>query len=833
MNTLPHDLQSFLKNELNEPQRQAVTAASGAIMVIAGAGSGKTRVITARIAYLIAQCNVSPSSIIALTFTNKAAGEMKERIGKFLSADIKLPFIGTFHGYAHKLLRMYPQLTGFDGDFSIIDSDDQRAMLKKILKDHALEKKMTPTQAASAVSAFKSTLSTTGAEPLVQQPFIADLYKAYESEKYRQRGLDFDDMLIAVLKGFSTHPNIVKILQNNLRHILIDEFQDTNAVQHMLIKKLAFAADTSGTSKLILDSIAAVGDEDQSIYSWRGAVSENFNIFKKDFGPVTAIVTEQNYRSVLPILDAANSLILNNKGRNKKKLWSEKQADNRILHVMCQSDYNEADSVATCIKRAPASISRGSMAVLYRTNFQSRTLEEALMRENIAYKIIGGIRFYERKEIKDLLAYLRLVVNPYDRVSFFRVLNVPTRGIGAKCEEMLYQLWDANESATFRQLIALAKEQPEFSRYTEGFAEFEKIFVGTDITTPPTRAFDLILERTDYDEYIAKEYDDEAEIQSKRDHIKELGNGLAYFEKSRDDAHLIDYLHDIALLNEKIDDDTELKNTIQLMTLHSAKGLEFDYVIITGLEEGLLPSSRSLDERAKIEEERRLLYVGITRARERLILTHAATRVTYGQMADQIPSRFLNELPLNLITSVQSTRNAPSQFITQFNAWLGNAATKSDVMTFGSDFQFKAKAKPRVLEYSFDDSDPSIHFSTKNTQGMRSLGRRTKQVDESENKNPVGASTKPSFKSSTSTLSPHSLSVFRKKNVSKGETHPKLSVLREKCVSMVWKLKALVKHASFGIGIILGVEKSGDDYLINVSFKTGPKKVLSSFLELM
>lgn len=696
-----NNFNDFLNKELNTPQKKAVTQLNGSMIVVAGAGSGKTRVITARITNLILNNNVDPDSILALTFTNKAAGEMKERITKFLGASHKTPFVGTFHSYALLLLKTNRNLLPFP-DFSIIDDDDQKSILKKLIKKNGLEKQVSASQLGYQISRIKNQIDDHDSE-IFKNPLLKELYMAYETEKTTSQCLDFDDLLITTLKIFQKNKSFKEKFQNRIKHILVDEYQDTNGVQHELLKQMAL-----NKKKVAIDSICAVGDEDQSIYSWRGAKVTNMLAFQEDFKepkkPVSTIKIEQNYRSVQPILKAANSLIKNNKQRHPKKLWSEKKAKNRILLTRCQSGYQEAYAIATCIKAASKKVKLNKIAVLYRTHFQSRSIEESLIKSSIPYVIIGGIRFYERKEIKDLLAYLKLIINPFDRVSLFRVINCPTRGLGAKFEELLYSEWASNTLLDFKQILQHLIDTPSFKikgAKANSIKEFLKIFEKIDRKEKISTILEQVIELTGYFAYLKKAYDNQ-EAETKMENIQEFSRSMKAFEKKKKSS-LEDFLHEIALLQEKIEENKDGGKNVQMMTLHAAKGLEFDTIVISGLEEGLLPSSKSLNSDEDLEEERRLFYVGITRAKERLILTSAMFRNTYGQISDQTMSRFVTEIPTSLMQSIDLTKVHQAKASGLFCDWM-SVKKSSNITVFSKKPTIKKRKTPEKKKHSFKAS---------------------------------------------------------------------------------------------------------------------------------
>jgi len=777
---IKESFKSFLDTGLNKPQQEAVLQKDGALLVIAGAGSGKTRVITSRITNLILHENVEPRSIVALTFTNKAAGEMKERIVRTLGTHYRLPFIGTFHSYCLLLLRSNPQLLPFT-QFSILDTDDQSQLLKKIIKRNALAKYVSPSQVAYTISNMKNkAFGPVTTDETWTNPVFKEIYLTYEAEKAQAHAFDFDDLILQVLLLFKNNKDFVTNFQQRIRHILVDEYQDTSHVQHQLLKYMTLNED----NKFILDSVCAVGDEDQSIYSWRGATVANMLKFKSDFAPVTTIKIEQNYRSVKPILDAANNLIEHNTLRNPKNLWSERTASNRILVATCRSGEQEADTIAQCITSIPNSKPRHDIAILYRTHFQSRTIEEALIHHAIPYRIIGGIRFYERKEIKDLLAHLRLIVNPFDKISLMRIINCPNRGLGEKFEEQLLHEWSLNPFLNFQQLLTHMLNTPDMGitpMKRAAVLEFLSFFQDLSPNNLPTKLIDHIILRTEYLSYLRNEYDPK-EADTKIENVKEFVQSIANFEQKHTNQNqnpdinpldpfaasgiLESFLHEVTLLQEKANEQNNL-DQVQMMTLHAAKGLEFDTVIITGLEEGLLPNSKSLNTTDELEEERRLFYVGITRAKEFLLLLNAGYRNSFGQITDQAPSRFLSEIPKKLIQTLDVEKLHSSQVRSHFAQWQGGQMATS-MVTFGSE-----------------QEKTSIKTSTNKPQTNK------KQFHASSQVHAAGASTMGGFKKND-----------------------------------------LVRHQSFGSGIIIKIEKAdGDNYYITALFKTGQKKVLSSFLE--
>ena len=674
----------FLKQKLNEKQYQAATHPNGNILVIAGAGSGKTRVITSRIAHLISHYDIAPHSIIALTFTNKAAKEMSDRIATSLENTNNLPFIGTFHSYCLRLLKQNSHLLNFPF-FSIFDEDDRHKLLSDIIKRANLNKKITPRNLAYIISQIKNNISFSGDSIFENQdPIIKEIFHTYESEKKACNAFDFDDLLLEAVKLFETKPEFKERFQNRVNHILVDEYQDTNVVQHHLLKQMAINKD----GKNVLDSLCVVGDEDQSIYSWRGATVKNIQSFETDFSSTKIIKLEQNYRSAKQILDAANHVIRNNKNRYEKKLWSEKKGTDRIKILKCSSEYQEGELIATYLKVSKKKYLLSSNAILYRNHYQSRAIEEALIKNSIPYRIIGGIQFYERKEIKDILAYLRLLVNPFDRVSLFRIINCPPRRLGKKFEENMYETWSREAFFDFKTLIkSLSESATTKSLYKASLDSFVNIFESIDLEMDISYITKKIVEKTEYINYLFDHYE-KAEAQERTDNLNELLKAIKYFEQ-QGITSLADFLEQVTLLQKQSLHKDDSKDKVQLMTLHAAKGLEFDTVMVVGLEEGILPSTRSMESPEAIEEERRLFYVGITRAKERLLISNAKYRTTYGQMSDQIHSRFLDEIPSQLANEEPCMFKQLPEIESILSNWIGikTQFKPAPVLTFSKPTQ--------------------------------------------------------------------------------------------------------------------------------------------------
>jgi len=684
--------QDFLQSQLNDQQRKAVETCTGSLLVIAGAGSGKTRVITARITNLILAHNVDPRSIIALTFTNKAAKEMKERVGHFLQDNTQLPTVATFHSYCLQILKTHRHLLPFE-NFAIMDSSDQQKLIQSILKKHELEKRVNFKQILYTISSYKNRNAVgTNIDDADSASIyrFTEIYNAYEQEKRLSKCLDFDDLLVYTLRLFQDNKEFKARFQSIVRHILVDEYQDTNTIQNELLRHMALNAN----QQLTIDSICAVGDEDQSIYSWRGATIENILKFNKDFGKTETIKIEQNYRSTQHILDIANKVISNNTSRNHKNLWSDKTEFQKTIMFECNSKFQESDTISALIQVVKQYESLKSVAILYRTHYQSRVLEEAMIKASIPYKIIGGIQFYERKEIKDLLSYLRLAYNPFDRVSFARIINCPTRGLGQKFEEEFTELWSTNPFSHAFDIAQIMLQEKMTATKHQSLSFFRQLFITMPENVTPLQALKTIIEKTHYIDYLDDNFE-KSEAQTKKENIQELLRAVSHFQ----DEGIItisQLLDEITLMQDRLKAQDHEKEFVNMMTLHSAKGLEFDTVILPGLEDGIIPSTPSINE-SNVEEERRLFYVGITRACKRLLLTYCKTRSTYGQTNVQVPSRFLDEIPPNLIIDQQATYWSQSQCKTYFTQWIKGASPQAINNDHVQTFSYNRTTKPSTI----------------------------------------------------------------------------------------------------------------------------------------
>ena len=640
---------------LNPAQRLAVTTIDGPLLVLAGPGSGKTRVITHRIAYLIGPGRVPAGAILAVTFTNKAAREMIERLRKLVPGQAELLTVGTFHATCARILRRDGTPIGVPRNFTIADDDDQESVVRRVLKELEFDEKRNPPRAfLSRISAAKSKLIGPSEFSIVADDFAdeqaAVVYKHYQEHLQAANLLDFDDLIVRTVNLFREFPTVLDQYQERYRHILVDEFQDTNVAQYALVRLLGAK----------YRNVCVVGDEDQSVYSWRQADIRNILNFESDFHDAQAIVLEQNYRSTRTILQAARSMIAPNRQRKEKRLFTDNEAGERIVVFEAYDENEEGNYVATQVERAAAAGTTrlGDVAVMYRTNSQSRVVEKSFLRHRIPHKVVG-MRFYERKEVRDLLAYLRLCHNPQDVASFDRIVNVPARQIGAKTLSDL-RLWAMRLGVTSPEAVQLLVVDaqvpypcPLGARPRAALVEFGRVMRelrlgATDLVV--ARLLERNLEKTGY---VTLLRDGTVEGESREENIRELIRVAEEFSHYEPEASLAAFLEDAALAADA-DEYDESADAVTLITLHAAKGLEFGTVYIVGLEEGICPHSRSVDEPRQLEEERRLLYVGMTRARRRLYLTYAARRSQFGSESGRIPSRFFKDVPTELVQGTAS-----------------------------------------------------------------------------------------------------------------------------------------------------------------------------------
>jgi DNA helicase-2/ATP-dependent DNA helicase PcrA len=653
---------------LNDAQRAAVTHFGTPLLIVAGAGSGKTRVLTHRIAYLLAAREVHPGEIIAITFTNKAAGEMKDRVAALVGRRARLMWVSTFHSACVRILRAEHDHAGLKSTFSIYDADDSRRLMQLVGRELDLDPKRYPARRLAAeVSNLKNELvdpvAAAAAAKGPDQRLIAEAYELYQRRLHESQSLDFDDLIMTTVRMFQTHPDVAENYRRRFRHVLVDEYQDTNHAQYMLVKELV---GTTG-------ELCVVGDADQSIYAFRGATIRNILEFERDYPDARTILLEQNYRSTQTILTAANSVIVRNADRKPKNLWSDQGAGEPLVGYVADNEHAEADWVAREIDRLrDGGLARpADVAVFYRTNAQSRVFEEIFIRLGLPYKVVGGVRFYERREVKDALAYLRVITNIDDTVSVRRVINTPRRGIGDRAVGAL-QAYSSRERISFGAALGAAEAVPGMPpRAAAAVADFVALIDELremSVVAPPEEVLEAVLRRTGYiDELeestdpqdegrvenlmelvsVAREYTERVEVAVAAAQAAAAESGEEPGEEGEPPS-LAGFLEQVSLVadaDEVPSDDPDHAGVVTLMTLHTAKGLEFPVVFLTGLEDGVFPHQRALADRHELEEERRLAYVGITRARQRLYLSRAITRSAWGAASYNPASRFLEEVP--------------------------------------------------------------------------------------------------------------------------------------------------------------------------------------------
>ena len=641
---------------LNKEQQQSVQHTEGPLLILAGAGSGKTKVLTVRIAHLLAQ-GVNPYEILAITFTNKAAKEMKSRVESLVGDVANRIWLSTFHSFCAKFLRFeLDNFLGYNSNFTIYDTSDSQAVIKAALKALNLDDKYYPVGAMiGAISDAKNKLLFASdfrkqARDFYQQK-VADVYEYYERELRKNNALDFDDLLLVAVKLLQSNEAVLDKYSKRFRYVMIDEYQDTNHAQYLLAKLLASH----------WKNIAVVGDADQSIYAWRGADIQNILDFEKDYPNCTSIKLEQNYRSTKIILDAANAVIENNEGRPKKNLWTDKTEGAKIQHFTAQSEHEEAAFIGDTIakKHDIHGVPYGDMAILYRTNAQSRVLEEALIKRALPYTMVGGTKFYDRKEIKDVLAYLRVLYNPFDDLSLLRIINVPKRSIGATTVAKLQDYARANGTSLFMTLTQLHLVDTIKGKTKEKLEEFGILIFTLVAEMEDKTVLDILESILDRTGYLAQlEESTDPQDQARVENIGELLSVAKDFQDTNPTGTVEDFLEQVALVND-VDSFEQEESKVTLMTLHAAKGLEFPIVFLGGLEEGLFPHSRTLMNPEEIEEERRLAYVGITRAEKELYISNATTRTVFGRTSSYLPSRFIDEIPEELVDGLRAKRKVP------------------------------------------------------------------------------------------------------------------------------------------------------------------------------
>lgn len=703
---------SKLLADLNESQTEAVLTTDGPVLMLAGAGSGKTKALTHRIAYLVGEKKIPTSNILAVTFTNKAAGEMKQRVAKLLGYDETnsnpLPFLGTFHSIANRILRREAERIGFSSNFLIYDSADSQALIKKIFKTlHIDDKSITPNGVQWAISSAKNELvgpekyrSMAGSRI---QLVAADVYPIYQRELRKAKAMDFDDLIMELTKLLQNEHDVLERYQNQFRYILVDEYQDTNHAQYQLIKLLAAKHH----------NLCVVGDDWQSIYSWRGANYQNILNFESDYPEAKVVKLEQNYRSTQHILDAAHSVISKNMSRSSKKLWTDLGLGNKVHVIAVNDELAEGRTIIQKISQLRSDnpkLGLNDFAVLYRTNAQSRSLEESFLRYNLPYQVIGGTRFYDRREVKDILAYMRVLFQPNDFVSLARILNVPTRGVGAKSIATILDYLGKNELDPIEVLASPKQISGLRGKALKGVEDLGRALADLreNLQLNVYELMDLLIKRIGYFDYLQ---DGTISAEDRVENIQEL-LGVA---KTYQNYDLETFLTEVALVAD-IDNHNTNSQAVSLMTLHSAKGLEFDVVFMVGMEEGVFPHSRSLFEPEELEEERRLCYVGMTRAKQQLYLIHASTRLLYGNTQHNVASRFIAEIPEEHVNS----SGAPVSGLGNFSA------VSNDSEFFDESVKIELKPGDLVRHPSFgegkviaiNDLDVKVEFKI---SGVREL----------------------------------------------------------------------------------------------------------------
>jgi DNA helicase-2/ATP-dependent DNA helicase PcrA len=717
-------------DELNDAQRQAVLNTEGPTMVIAGAGSGKTKVLTYRIAYLLAN-GVDAFNILALTFTNKAAKEMKERIAHIVGAgEAQNLWMGTFHSVFAKILRIEAEKIGFPKNFTIYDTEDAKSLIKTILKEMNLDEKIYKlSHVYGRISNAKNNLYSPqaylqnaeimAADRYAGKPLIGEIYVNYQRRLYKASAMDFDDLLFNTNILLQNHPDVLHKYQSKFKYILVDEYQDTNVSQYLIVKRLA----------ALYENICVVGDDAQSIYAFRGANIQNILNFERDYPDMRKFMLEQNYRSTSNIVQAANTIIWNNKEQIKKEVWTQNEAGDKIEVYRAGSDNEEGQIIAQEIFQTLHSnqLKNKDFAILYRTNAQSRALEEALRKKNIPYRIYGGISFYQRKEIKDLLAYFRLSINQNDEESLKRIINYPARGIGDTTLNKIFQAANNSDNSIWQILANISNINIGLNRpVTEKLIQFTEMIASFKSGIEKENAYDLALRIATSSGILKELYNDKTpEGVSRYENLQELLNGVKEFtEQYKDDTErtLADFMQEIALLTDADNDNPEDFDKVSLMTIHASKGLEFPYVFIAGLEEGLFPSQLSLESREDLEEERRLFYVAVTRAKKKANLSFAVSRFKFGSLIYAEPSRFIDEIDKKYIQKNYSDQSPILK--SAGNNFFGNASIKNtfakpeapknqtNSAQFGVDLaNFKAD-DPKTLQTGMQIEHPKFGIGT-------------------------------------------------------------------------------------------------------------------------
>lgn len=778
---------------LNPQQLEAVKHNKGPLLILAGAGSGKTRVLTHRIAYLIDELDVNPWNILAITFTNKAAKEMRERVDNIVGYGSENIWVSTFHSTCVRILRRYIDCLGYDTNFTIYDTDDQKSLIRDVCKFLNIDTKTYKERSLlSVISAAKDELITPEryereAQGDLTKSKYASVYKEYQKRLKQNNALDFDDLIFKTVELFENHPHALEYYQKRFKYIMVDEYQDTNTVQFKLISILAASRNEDGE---IEHNLCVVGDDDQSIYKFRGANIYNILNFEKQFPSTKVIKLEQNYRSTSNILNAANEVIHNNLGRKDKRLWTDNGEGEPLSFTQFDTEYEEANEIVSDMYNLILNEGHdyNEFAILYRTNAQSRIFEEKLILRNIPYKIVGGTNFYQRKEIKDILAYLKTIDNGLDDIAVKRIINIPRRGIGLTTIDRVtdYAIWNG---MSFYEALKHAESIPGLGRGTSKISPFVSLIeiLKSKMAKPEYSLEDLINEVLEATGYLSElEAEDTEESQARIENINELINKVVAYEKTaEEEPTLSGFLEEVALVAD-IDNLEDSNNVVVLMTLHSAKGLEFPYVYLCGMEEGIFPSYMCInsDDPTDIEEERRLCYVGITRAMKRLYLSAARQRMVRGETQFNRPSRFIGEIPRYLLShssSSGSRYNAGSN-----SSQFGGSPAKTPYYGSGSTQKGGAWTPPTNTGSDKKDVFANNPFIQKGFSGS----------------NKLGATTFDKVKPSPAVI-----------DYGVGDT---------------------VKHIKFGVGIVAEMTKQGDDYIVSVDFDTsGTKKMKASFAKLI
>lgn len=778
---------------LNDRQKEAVLATEGPVLILAGAGSGKTRVLTHRIAYLIEECGVNPRSIMAITFTNKAAGEMRERVNDMVGFGAESIWISTFHSSCVRILRRFADRIGYDNAFTIYDTDDSKSVMKDVCKRLQIDtKQLKERTILGAISAAKNEgilpdEYDAGAMGDFHKMKIARAYREYQKVLRGNNAMDFDDLLLNTVELFSTHPDVLANYQNQLRYIMVDEYQDTNSIQFSFIKLLAQESH----------NLCVVGDDDQSIYKFRGANIRNILDFEKVFSEAKVIKLEQNYRSTQNVLDAANAVISNNRGRKDKSLWTEKGSGNR-LHFR-QFDYalEEAEFIAYDVasKKREGICDYKDCAVLFRTNAQARVLEEQFVHAGIPYDVVGGVNFYGRKEIKDLLAYLKTIDNGLDDLAVKRIINVPKRGIGATTILRIQEYADERNISFYAAL----EEADQIMTIGRSAAKLNPFVTMIRVLRAKAETYSLsellkdVIETTGYVNQLEANTDEEAE--ARIENIDELISKTVAFETEHKDATLSEFLAEVALVAD-IDNVDSDRNKVLLMTLHSAKGLEFPHVYLAGMEDGVFPSYMSImdSDSGEVEEERRLAYVGITRAKEDLTLTAAKARMLRGETQYNPVSRFLKEIPQELLDNRVPSNTSKSYVEYEEDSYERNAFRRKPYGTMGSGDFSSGRSREEALS------------SDGETGGYRTITKPKAVIKPKETR----AEVKPFIAKGTA--------MFGAQGITKG-----IQVPGEK---PDYDVGDKVSHIKFGVGTVKALEKGARDYQVTVDFEDYGQKIL-------